>query len=93
MKASAPQMRASLKASGVLPAVIQERARLAETTYSLMYDQAIDQMHKSTKPPQEAMSDLLLARTEAARIALDQAVEFETSEPAEEPISEPQQAA
>lgn len=88
MLEKAPSMHKELKASGSLDKVLTERVRQAQDSYETAITLANDSALSTSRnlPFQETASELVQARNEAARIALDQAVEFETE--AEEATSE-----
>ncbi len=84
-EAMPPAMKRELKASGQLEKVLTDRASQAEDSYQTAFSQAMT-VALEKDDYQEKVSGLMQDRNEAARVALDQAVEFET--PAEEQTSE-----
>ena len=83
MKSAAPTMHRELKTSQELPNVLRSRANQAQETYELLYSEAMDRVLRSDLPPMERTSELMQARTVAANVAINQAVEFGESEPTE----------
>lgn len=82
MKDSAPAMHRELRKSGELPKVLRERAMQAEDSYEAAMSQVTTRALRASRElsHQETVSELMQGRSEAARIAIDQAVEFAPSE-------------
>lgn len=73
-----PPMHRQLKASGRLEKVIEDRADQAESSYLTALDKVTEDSSKPGLTHQEMVTQGYQGRNEAARIALDQATEFET---------------
>jgi ElaB/YqjD/DUF883 family membrane-anchored ribosome-binding protein len=93
MLEKAPGMHLELVASGTLDKVLSERASQAEDSFELAKSQVVSEALKASRKltDAEATSEIMQGTNEAAREALNQAVEFET--PPEEQITEPQPVA
>ena len=83
-----PMKRELQKTPGALEKVLNDRATQAQDSYQAGLSAM---MEAQGETHQELTSNAMQARNEAARIALDQAVEFD--QPTEEQTSEPRQAA
>lgn len=90
MKDRAPAMYRELKKSGELQKVLTDRAEMAEDSYTMAMSQVRTSALSASRnlPHLERVSELMQGRNEAARTAIDQAVEFAT--PAEESTTERQ---
>lgn len=84
-----PAMHLQLAGTGELDKVLTTRAQQAEESYELARSQVSSHALQASRNlgHLEATSEIMQGLNEAAREALDQAVEFET--PPEEQISEP----
>jgi Skp family chaperone for outer membrane proteins len=93
MEEKAPAMYRELSASGSLDKVLSERAAQAQDSFELARSQVSSHALRASRnlSHQEATSEIMQGLNEAAREALDQAVEFET--PPTEQISEQPKAA
>ena len=76
MREKAPEMYRELTASGEIEQVIADRATAAMESYATAVSAARDETLTSKKGHQESVQAMTAARSEAQRIALDQAVEF-----------------
>jgi ElaB/YqjD/DUF883 family membrane-anchored ribosome-binding protein len=93
MLEKAPGMHSELTKAGTLDKVLSERAKQAEDSYETGRSQVKSHALSSSRnlPYQETVSELTQGYNQAAREALDQAVEFET--PEEDRITEPRRVA
>lgn len=84
----APAMHLDLTASASLEKALNDRATQAEESYQTALSALTERALLSSRglTDEEAVSEITQGRTEAARQALDQAVEFE--QPTEEATSE-----
>lgn len=83
MKERVPRMYLELKGNGQLEKVLEDRAEQAQGSYEIALSEATSRALSAERnlSHQETVNELTQARNEAAREALNQAVEFFTSEP------------
>jgi len=83
MKERVPGMYQELKGSGELEEVLETRADQAQSSYEVALSEATSRALTAERnlSQQETVNELTQARNEAARGALDQAVEFSAPEP------------
>jgi transcription elongation GreA/GreB family factor len=78
MREKAPALHRELTQSKQLDRALNDRALQAQTSYNQAMTQVSNEALSTTRnlTDQEAISEMMQGRNEAARVALDQAVEF-----------------
>lgn len=88
MQEKAPATHRELTANGTLAKAVDDRATAAQDSYQTALSALTERALLSSRglTDEEVVSEITQGRTEAARVALDQAVEFDP--PTEEATSE-----
>ncbi|MCL6741771.1 hypothetical protein LZ518_11600 [Sphingomonas sp. RB56-2] len=83
MRERAPKMYQHLKAKGELADALESRAAVTQQSFEIALSTASERALQLSRnlSDQEVVSEINQARNEAARVALDQAIDFTAPEP------------